>query len=247
MSQSQRSRSDRSAYWQNLVDQWSRSDPTQAAFCRERGITYGSFTWWKRQLASAAWRCCGDGGDTQIGVRAGRGWLVMAGAGLSLAPRVELKSSMPFPLRASVARCFQSLATPRITLSTRGFALPPCRQVEALSSRFSIGGCPPAEGTRLSSKRVIARVETSHSTRTSRPPGHTPRTPGFFPLAGKRAGLAQYGRWTNIGTGAFDGGRSTLLARACPRRLGVAGWHHVIRLKSSPPQLHISRKLGQGR
>jgi len=54
MSQSQRSRSDRSAYWQDLVDQWSRSGQTQAAFCRKRGITYGSFIWWKRQLASAA-------------------------------------------------------------------------------------------------------------------------------------------------------------------------------------------------
>ena len=54
MSQSQRSRSDRAAYWRNLVDQWSRSGLSQAAFCRKRRITYGSFIWWKRQLASAA-------------------------------------------------------------------------------------------------------------------------------------------------------------------------------------------------
>ena len=54
MSQSQRSRSARSVYWQDLVDQWLRSGQTQAAFCREHRITYGSFTWWKRQLASAA-------------------------------------------------------------------------------------------------------------------------------------------------------------------------------------------------
>jgi len=46
--------SKRAAYWQDLVDQWSRSGQTQASFCRERGISYGSFIWWKRQLASAS-------------------------------------------------------------------------------------------------------------------------------------------------------------------------------------------------
>ena len=56
MSQPQRNPSGRSVYWQDLVDQWSRSGLSQAAFCRERGITYGSFTWWKRQLLAA-----GDG------------------------------------------------------------------------------------------------------------------------------------------------------------------------------------------
>ncbi len=35
--------SKRAAYWQDLVDQWSRSGQTQASFCRERGISYGSF------------------------------------------------------------------------------------------------------------------------------------------------------------------------------------------------------------
>jgi len=53
MSQSPRSKPGRSAHWQELVDQWSQSGQTQAAFCRKRGITYGSFTWWKRQLTSA--------------------------------------------------------------------------------------------------------------------------------------------------------------------------------------------------
>jgi len=53
MSQSPRSKPGRSAYWQDLVGQWSRSGQTQVAFCRERGVTYGSFTWWKRQLTSA--------------------------------------------------------------------------------------------------------------------------------------------------------------------------------------------------
>jgi hypothetical protein len=53
MSPSQRKPSKRAAYWKDLVDQWSRSGQTQAAFCREHGITYGSFIWWKRQLTSA--------------------------------------------------------------------------------------------------------------------------------------------------------------------------------------------------
>ena len=68
MSPSQRSPSKRAAYWQDLVDRWSRSGQTQAAFCRQRGITYGSFIWWKRQLASAA-----GGGAASRGSRGGRG------------------------------------------------------------------------------------------------------------------------------------------------------------------------------
>ena len=54
MSQSQRSKPGRPAYWQDLVDQWSLSGLSQAAFCRKRGITYGSFTWWKQRLTTAA-------------------------------------------------------------------------------------------------------------------------------------------------------------------------------------------------
>ena len=75
MSPTQRSRSDRSAYWQDLVDQWSRSGLSQAAFCRERGITYGSFTWWKRQLVSAAGGDAGPGGS-----RSGRGRATKTGS-----------------------------------------------------------------------------------------------------------------------------------------------------------------------
>jgi hypothetical protein len=68
MSPSRRSPSKRAAYWQDLVDQWSRSGQTQAAFCRERGITYSSFLWWKRQLAPAL------GGDGALrGSRGRRG------------------------------------------------------------------------------------------------------------------------------------------------------------------------------
>lgn len=75
MSQSQRSRSGRSAYWQDLVDQWLRSGLSQAAFCREHRITYGSFTWWKRRLASAS------GGDAASrGSRGGRGCATETGS-----------------------------------------------------------------------------------------------------------------------------------------------------------------------
>jgi len=69
MSLSQRRPSRRAAYWQNLVDQWSRSGQTQAAFCRKRGITYGSFIWWKRRLASAP---TGDGAPGGSGGRRAR-------------------------------------------------------------------------------------------------------------------------------------------------------------------------------
>lgn len=60
--------SKRAAYWQDLVDQWSRSGQTQAAFCRKHGITYGSFIWWKRQLTSAP-----AGGAAPRGSRGRRG------------------------------------------------------------------------------------------------------------------------------------------------------------------------------
>jgi len=75
MSQSQRSPSGRSAYWQDLVDEWSRSGQTQAAFCRAHGITYGSFGWWKRRLASVS-----DGDSALRGSRGRRGCTQKAGA-----------------------------------------------------------------------------------------------------------------------------------------------------------------------
>jgi hypothetical protein len=87
MSQTQRSPSKRAAYWQDLVDQWSRSGQTQAAFCRKRGINYGSFVWWKRQLTSAA-----SGAGVPRGSRGRRGRTTKTG------PFVEVQLS---PARAS--------------------------------------------------------------------------------------------------------------------------------------------------
>ncbi len=40
----------REAYWRKVLDEWSRSGLTQAAFCRKRAIPVWSFRWWKREL-----------------------------------------------------------------------------------------------------------------------------------------------------------------------------------------------------
>jgi len=37
--------------WQRLVEEWERSELTQAAFCRQKGISVGSLQRWKRLLA----------------------------------------------------------------------------------------------------------------------------------------------------------------------------------------------------
>ncbi len=40
----------REAYWRRVLDEWSRSGLTQAAFCRKRAIPVWSFRWWKHEL-----------------------------------------------------------------------------------------------------------------------------------------------------------------------------------------------------
>jgi len=37
--------------WQRLVEEWERSDLTQAAYCRKKGISVASLQRWKRLLA----------------------------------------------------------------------------------------------------------------------------------------------------------------------------------------------------
>lgn len=37
--------------WQRLVEDWERSELTQAAYCHQKGITVGSLQRWKRLLA----------------------------------------------------------------------------------------------------------------------------------------------------------------------------------------------------
>ncbi len=46
---SSRSRS-REAYWRKVLDEWSCSGLTQAAFCRKRAISVYCLRWWKREL-----------------------------------------------------------------------------------------------------------------------------------------------------------------------------------------------------
>jgi hypothetical protein len=61
------------------------------------------------------------------------------------------------------------------SVAARRFASPSCRQLKALSSRFSDAGCPASEGIRLSGERVITRVDSFQSTSPSSPLGRTPK------------------------------------------------------------------------
>ncbi len=40
----------REAHWRKVLDEWSRSGQTQAAFCRKRAISVYCLRWWKREL-----------------------------------------------------------------------------------------------------------------------------------------------------------------------------------------------------
>ncbi len=40
----------REAYWRKVLDEWSHSGLTQAAFCRKRAISVYCLRWWKREL-----------------------------------------------------------------------------------------------------------------------------------------------------------------------------------------------------
>ena len=39
------------AQWRPLIETWRRSGQTQKAFCRERGLRYDQFTYWRRKFA----------------------------------------------------------------------------------------------------------------------------------------------------------------------------------------------------
>ena len=66
------------------------------------------------------------------------------------------------------------------SVTARRFASPSCRQLKALSSRFSAAGCPASEGIWLSGERVITRVDSFnqqvHQVLTDAPP----MPPGFI-------------------------------------------------------------------
>jgi hypothetical protein len=40
----------RREYWRKVLRRWQSSGLSQAAFCRQRKIPAGRFTWWKRRL-----------------------------------------------------------------------------------------------------------------------------------------------------------------------------------------------------
>ena len=54
MSQIRRGETKRARYWADQLAGWKRSGLSQAEFCRQRGLSGGTFAWWKRQLQKAA-------------------------------------------------------------------------------------------------------------------------------------------------------------------------------------------------
>ena len=42
------------AQWHTLIQQWQRSELSQAQFCRERGLALSTFQLWRRRLANSA-------------------------------------------------------------------------------------------------------------------------------------------------------------------------------------------------
>jgi hypothetical protein len=58
---------EREARWRAHVDGWRSGGTTQAAYCRQHGLTPAEFSWWKHELARRARRCAdkqgGPGGE----------------------------------------------------------------------------------------------------------------------------------------------------------------------------------------
>lgn len=42
---------ERAAYWRGVISRQEASGQSIAAFCRDEGISQGSFFWWRRELA----------------------------------------------------------------------------------------------------------------------------------------------------------------------------------------------------
>ena len=49
---------ERSARWSGHLKAWQGSGTSQAAYCREHGLTPAEFSWWKHELARRARREC---------------------------------------------------------------------------------------------------------------------------------------------------------------------------------------------
>ena len=62
------SRAERRAYWQGLLEEWAGSGLTQAAFCRQRGLSAVTLSWWKRRLGFRAGptRCRPSGAFVEV-------------------------------------------------------------------------------------------------------------------------------------------------------------------------------------
>lgn len=41
---------ERTIFWRDHIDAWSHSDQSQAAYCRDQGLAYYRFTYWKQKL-----------------------------------------------------------------------------------------------------------------------------------------------------------------------------------------------------
>ena len=51
----------REAHWRKVLAEWGKGGLTQAAFCRERGLSVATFRWWKRDLALRDAERAGEG------------------------------------------------------------------------------------------------------------------------------------------------------------------------------------------
>ncbi len=49
---SKKTRSEKRAHWKKLLLDWKISGLSQADFCKQHNIAYGSFSWWRRRLKS---------------------------------------------------------------------------------------------------------------------------------------------------------------------------------------------------
>ena len=62
----ERSRGRGAEYWRDVLARWGRSGLTQAEYCRRRGLSIGTFRWWRHALARR------NGGHSQARVVRGR-------------------------------------------------------------------------------------------------------------------------------------------------------------------------------
>ena len=86
--------------WQTLVDEFEASDLSQRAFCRQVGISHGTFTRWRRRLVGADTQAPRTPPETGLFVELSGGSVTpAAGAGwdveLQLGPGVFLRLRQP--------------------------------------------------------------------------------------------------------------------------------------------------------